>query len=122
MSRRVSRPWRGACGGAERVVPAQTIRINVDLFLSPAERRDLEAKAAAQLRAPANYVTQLVLAALGRKRPPKVSVPPAKRTCYSVKLRLTAQQRRELEKRAKAEGRSLANFVTAVVVSKLGKT
>jgi hypothetical protein len=88
----------------------QTIRFNVDLFLSPGERRELEAKAAAELRAPANYVTQLVLAVLGRKRPPKVSVPRAKRTRYSVKLHLTAQQRKELVSRAEAEERSLANF------------
>ncbi len=35
-------------------------------------------------------------------------------------LHLTPQQRRELKRRAWAEGRLVANYVTAVVVSKLG--
>ena len=46
---------------------------------------------------------------------------PAQRARYSIKLRLTAQQRRELERLAEAEGRLVANYVTAVVVSRLGK-
>jgi hypothetical protein len=46
---------------------------------------------------------------------------PAKRTHYGVKLHLTAQQRRELERRPEAQGRSVANFVSAIVVSGLEK-
>jgi uncharacterized protein (DUF1778 family) len=99
----------------------QTVRINADLFLSSEERRQLEAKAAAELRTPSNFVTRAVLAALGRKRPVKTRTTPAKRTRYSIKLRLTAQERRELKRRAEAEGRLVTNLVNAIVVRELGK-
>ena len=38
---------------------------------------------------------------------------------YSIKLHLTPQQRKELEGRAEAEGRLVANCVSAIVVSRL---
>jgi hypothetical protein len=76
---------------------------------------------AVELRSPGNYVTRLVVAELGQKRALKVRATIAERSRYNVKLRLTGQQHRELEKRARAEGRSVANFVSAVVVSGLGK-
>jgi predicted DNA binding CopG/RHH family protein len=100
---------------------SKTVRFHADLFLSPEEQRQLEAEAAADLRTPSNLVTQAVLAALGRKRPVKLRASLAKRTRYSVKLRLSAQQLRELKRRAEAEGRLVANYVNAVVVSRLGK-
>ncbi len=96
-------------------------RFHVQLYLSSKERSQLEAEAASDLRTPSNLVTRAVLAALGRKRPVKVRATPAKRAGYVTHLRLTPQQRQELNRRAEAEGRLVANYVTAVVVSKLGK-
>jgi hypothetical protein len=40
---------------------------------------------------------------------------------YSTHLRLTLKQRKELERRAKAESRLLANYVAAVIVRELHK-
>ena len=51
----------------------------------------------------------------------RIRAAPAKRTRYSLHLHLTAQRRRELKQRAEAEGRLVANFVTAMVVSRLRK-
>jgi hypothetical protein len=96
-------------------------RYNFFLSLSPDEQKRLEDEAAVELRTPGNYVTRLVVAELSRKRPLKVSATVAERSQYNVKLRLTSQQRRELERRAGAEGRLVANYVSAVVVSRLGK-
>ncbi len=96
-------------------------RYNVFLSLSRDERKKLEAQAAAELRTPGNYVTRLIVAELRRKRPLKVRATVAQRSHYNVHLRLTSQQRRELERRAEAEGRLVANYVSAVVVSGLGR-
>ena len=101
--------------------PTQTSRFHAELFLALKEQRQLEAEAAADLRTTGNFVTRLVVAALAWKRPVKLRATPAKRTRYSVHLRLTAQQHRELKRRAEAEGRMVANYVSAVVVSGLGK-
>ena len=42
--------------------------------------------------------------------------PGDKRSAYQVNLSLTVPERRALEKRAEAEGRSLSNYATVVVL------
>jgi hypothetical protein len=102
-----------------RTIPPTDVA-QADLLSIP--RRSLPVdEAAAELRTPSNFVTRAVLAALGRKRPLEVQATPARRTLHSLHLRLTPQQRRELNRRAEAEGRLVANYVSAVVVSNLGK-
>ena len=92
-----------------RPVPSLPKRYHVELMLSASERKQLKAAAAADLRTQGNLVTGLVVAALARKTRVRVQAAPAERSKYTVHIRLTTQQRRELEKRAKAEGRLLAN-------------
>jgi hypothetical protein len=94
-------------------------------MLSADEREQLKAVAAADLRTPGNVVTAFVIAALAKKGPVRVQVAPAERSKFDVNLQTCVsrrtQQWRELRQRAKADERLLANYVTAVVVSNLGK-
>ena len=96
-------------------------RYHAELMLSAQERKQLGARAAADLRTVGNLVTHMLLAALAKKGRVRVQAAQAERSKYTVHFRLTSQQRRELERRAEAEGRLVANYVTAVVVSRLGK-
>ncbi len=92
-------------------------------MLSADEHKQLEAAAATDLRTPANLVNTFVLAALAKKASRlRVQAPQAKRSKFSIHVHLTAQQRRELKRRAESEGRLVANYVSAVVVRELAKT
>ena len=102
-------------------MPPLPPRHHVELRLSADERKQLKAVAAADLRTTENLVTGLVLAALAKTGRVRVQATPAERSKYTVHLRLTPKQHRELERRARAEGRLVANLVTAIVVRELGK-
>ncbi len=103
-------------------MPPLPPRYHFQLRFSAQERSQLEAAAATDLRTPANLVNTFVLAALAKKASRlRVQAPQVKRSKFSIHVHLTRQQRRELERRARAEGRLVANFVSAVVVSKVGR-
>ncbi len=73
----------------------------------------------------ANYVAWVIqqdLATKGkRKRAALDGDPSRERVAYDVNLTLTIPERRELEKRAGAERRSLSNYVARLVVGELGR-
>ena len=73
----------------------------------------------------ANYIAWVIEQDLAakpiRRRPPLDANPREKRTGYEVTLTLTIPERRELEKRAATERRSLSNYVARLVVGALGR-
>ena len=117
--------WRGG-----RIAPMATrklttrapLRLHVDLSLTRAERRAPEARCAAELRTPGRLATRIVVAHLAERPglPQLHATARGERVRYAVQVRLTPAQRRELEARAAADGRTLSNYVTAVVVGELG--
>lgn len=88
----------------------------------PDPRRAFEALCTSELRTPGRMATRIVThhlaqAAKASARP----IPPGERTPWSLPIRLTSAQRRELEARAHADGRTLSNLVTVLVVQALGQ-
>ncbi len=96
-----------------RTRPTRQIRLRLALPLTRDEVKLLEARAAGEVRSVANYVAWVIQRDLAakpkRQRPPLDADPRHKRTGYEVNLTLTIPERRELEKRAAAERRSLSN-------------
>jgi hypothetical protein len=69
---------------------------------------------------PAGPVSRIVSQHLARRANPLAhSIPAGTRPGWSVKLRLTAPERRELERRAAADGRTLSNYVTVLALAAL---
>ena len=96
-------------------------RTQLHLTLSPAEIRQLERWAERELRSVSNLVSYLVAEHLrARRRPGPMNASPGKRRDYSSQVWLTAKQRQELGRRAKAAMRTPGNYVTAVVLGALG--
>ena len=96
---------------------SKTSRLHLDLALTAGEVRELRARAAAELRHPGPFVTRIVAEHLRQRGRLKAApVAPGQRRRFDVQLALRARERRELEARAKADGRSLGNYVTALVV------
>ena len=94
-------------------------RLGIAPYLSAREIRALRERAAADLRTLANYVSYLVCESLSK---PEVSNPAGvdpreKRKPFTVKLDLTAAERKQLEARAKAERRSLSGCVFRSIVN-----
>ena len=113
--------WSMATGvTARRTRPTRQIRLRLALSFTRAEIKRLEARAAGEVRSVANYVAWVIQRDLAakprRQRPPLDANPRHKRTGYEVNLTLTIPERRELEKRAGAERRSLSNYVARLVV------
>ncbi len=110
---------------ARRTRPTRQIHLRVSLPLSRQEIKRLEARAAGEVRSVANYVAWVIEQDLDakpkRQRPPADANPREKRTGYEVNLTLTIPERRELERRAGAERRSLSNYVARLVVGALGE-
>lgn len=90
--------------------------------LTEAEVRALERRAAAELRSMASYVGGLVAEELERKpvrRRVTQARPGDRRSGYELALPLTRSDRRALEARAEAEGRSVSSLVAALILADL---
>ncbi len=109
-----------------RSKPARQIRLRLALPLTHQEIKRLEARAAGEVRSVANYVAWVIEQDLATKpkrlRPPLDANPRHKRVGYEVNLTLTIPERRELEKRAGAERRSLSKYVARLMVGELGRS
>ena len=104
--------------------PPPTVRLNVELRLTSRERRAFDALCAAELRTPGRMATRIVVRALARRAAslPAYPILRGSRSRWSVQVRLTPAQRRELGRRAREDGRSLGNLVTVVVAQELRLT
>ena len=111
---------------ARRTRPTRQIHLRLALPLTHSEIKRLEARAAGEVGSVANYVAWVIQQDLAAKpkhrRLPLDANPREKRTGYEVNLTLTIPERRELEKRAEAERRSLSNYVARLVVGELGRS
>jgi hypothetical protein len=82
----------------------------------------VESWADSELRSVTNLLSYLLAEHLRtRRRPGPVKASPGKRRDYSAQVWLTAKQRQELGRRAKAEMRTPGNYVTAVVLGALAE-
>ncbi len=104
---------------------AKLTRLGLAPPLTLSEVRELKARAAADLRTISNYVSYLVaedLKRMDRRRAAAGANPgkKRKRKPYAIALYLTAQERKRLEARAKAERRSLSGYVARVIAAELG--
>ncbi len=102
--------------------PKRQVRLRLALPLTRDEVKRLEARAAGEVRSVANYVSWVIAEALGSQRRRQRSLdanPREKRTGYDVGLMLTIPEREELRKHAKAQRRSLSNYVARLVVEAL---
>ncbi len=100
------------------------MRLRLSPQLTREEARKLEARAAADLRPVANYVTYLIAQDLRRKRRSgrRTSAKPGDdRIGYELVVPITIPDRRELEERARKELRSLSGFVARLIVEDLSK-
>ena len=95
-----------------------TIRVNMMLTLTRAERREFDALSAADLRTPGQMATRIVLTHLAQRTTNASVGPisPGERIARSLPIRLTPVQRRELKARARRDGRTLSNYVTTLVI------
>ncbi len=109
-----------------RPKPTRLVRLRVDLQLTAAEARALEARAAGDSRSVSNLVEWVIAKELARRprraRKPQDANPRQERRAYHVGPFLTIPERRELEKRAGTERRSLSGYVTRLVLEELGKS
>ena len=101
------------------------VRLRVDPQLTRGEVRELQARAAADLRSVGSTVALLVIADLrrgpGRGRPTGGVSLGDKRSAYGIAVPLTAEQKRKVEHRAREEVRSVSSYVALLIVAALGR-
>ncbi len=100
------------------------VRLRVDPQLTRGEVRELQARAAADMRSVGSTVALLLIADLRRRGPGRGrqagSVSPGdKRSAYGIAFPLTAEQKRKVEARARDEVRSVSSYVTLLIVADL---
>ncbi len=100
------------------------VRLRVAPQLTQGEVRQLQARAAADMRSVGRTVALLLIADLKRRRPGQKrragSVPRGdKRSGYEIAVPLTAEQRRKVEARAREELRSVSSYVAMLIVADL---
>ena len=100
------------------------VRLRVAPQLTPGEVRQLQARAAADMRSVGGYVAWLLVKDLKRRgsgqrrRARGVSVAD-KRRAYEIAVRLTAEQKEQVEDRARDEVRSVSSLVALLIVADL---
>ena len=108
---------------AHRKRLTRQVRVKVALQLTQAEIERLEARAAGEIRPIGNYVAWVIERHLATKptkaSKPRDADPNEERTAYEAGVLLTIPERRELEKRAADERRSLSSYVTRLLVEEL---
>ena len=91
--------------------------------LTRREARELEARAAADMRSVSSYVALLLIEDLRRRRSQSrwtgLVSPADKRTAYPVGPSLTPAQKRQVQARARDEVRSVSSYVALVIVADL---
>ena len=102
------------------------VLLRVDPQLTRGEVRDLQARAAADMRSVGRTVALLVIEDLphrgpGRGRPAGGVSRGDKRSAYEIAVPLTAEQKRKVEARARAEVRSVSSYVALLIVAALGR-
>ncbi len=100
------------------------MRFTAGLSLTRAESQRLEANAAADLRSVSNYVSRLVVEDLRRahstrRRSTTAAKPGERRVTYDVAVQITAPEKKKLQARARAEMRSVSNYVAKLVLGDL---
>ena len=107
----------------QRKRPTKQVRLKVALLLTADEIARLESRAAGEVRSVANYIAWVIQQHLDSKPKkagkPRDADPGVERVSYEVGPFLTLPERRELEKRAAGERRSVSNYVTRLVVEAL---
>ncbi len=100
------------------------VRFTAGLSLTRAEGQRLEANAAADLRSLTNYVSRLVVEDLQRahrtrRRSATGAKPDERQVTYDVHVQITAAEKKKLQARARAEMRSVSNYVAKLVLQDL---
>ncbi len=102
------------------------VRLRVDPQLTQREVRELQARAAADMRSVGGYVAWLLIQDLRRRGPglrrrARGVSPGDKRSAYEVAVPLTAEQKRKVDARARDEVRSVSSYVALLIVADLGR-
>ncbi len=99
------------------------VRLRVAPQLTPGEVRQLQARAAADMRSLGGYVAWLLVRELrrdsGHKRRATGVSPSDKRSAYEIAVPLTAEQKEKVEDRARDEVRSVSSLVALLIVAYL---
>ncbi len=102
------------------------VRLRVAPQLTRGEARELQARAAADMRSVGSTVALLLIEDLRRRGPGRgrsagsVSLG-SKRSAYEIAVPLTAGQKRNVEARARDEVRSVSSHVALLIVADLGR-
>ena len=105
---------------------AKKARLIVSPMLTSREIRQIQARAAEDMRSIGNYVALLVIEDLDRpagdrRQRGRVSPPGGQRVSYAIGLPLTAAQRAELKTRARDQVRSVSSYVAKLIVTDLAR-
>ena len=97
------------------------VRLRVAPQLTPGGARRLQARAAADMRSVGGYVAWLMIKELrrepGRKRRTGGISLADKRSPYEINVPLTAEQKEQVEDRARDEVRSVSSLVALLIVA-----
>ncbi len=101
------------------------VRLRVDPQLTRGEVRELQARAAADMRSVGSTVALLLIEDLRRRGPRRGRSAGGvsrgdKRRAYGIAVPLTAEQKRKVEDRARDEVRSVSSYVALLIVAALG--
>ncbi len=103
---------------------ARRVRLRVCPQLTRGEVREIQARAAADMRSVGSYVAWLLIEDLrrrgpGRGRPAGGVSRGDKRSAYEVAVPLTAEQKRKVEARARPGVRSVSSYLALLIVAAL---
>ena len=105
---------------AKPTLNARRERWHVELWLTAAEARRLARLADTDLRSVDNYVSKFLIDELARVPARRTqTLARGRRSIHSVRLWLTAAEKRKLEVRADAAGTSLGGYVRSIVARRL---
>jgi len=99
------------------------VRLHAELKLTRDEIKAIDALCASEMRTPGSLVSKIVAEALRRPHPkrwkPTLNAPKGTREICEVQVRMTTEQRQKLVARAHADGRTVANYISALVAGAL---